>query len=423
MRYSSIFTSVGTKLNHLRVIGLTTMLLLLTTACGLPTRAQPTPTVPPTLTMTPTTVALPTFLQASLPEGGAAVILLPAITPTPVPTAVDPNFTATPTPTELPAYAEVSGAPVILYAGPDTTYPQIGEWQVGRLLINAKTLDGQWVQLCNVTCGETSTYWGQLGGTIETHNLETVDSLVVRTTPTPTPTPYAQDRVVIEAIVPSVTLYEGPGETFPVLAQWYPGIPLAVTGRTLDGTWLQVCCLLIELPDAVSDKAWVPNDTNLIRLTNAEMLSAKTTPIVPEPPPILYPFERAIGPEYSLLEGNGLTILAKIYVGDNQALAGYSIGVEFQETGKGVIERLSNSWRNFEQGQTSVSTLMGETIDSKVLAYNYKFEYNFANGFRPGTWRIWLTNAEQAVLAPPQEFVIDGGNKTRMIYIGWIRVR
>ena len=136
-------------------------------------------------------------------------------------------------------------------------------------------------------------------------------------TPTPPPTPY------ITVASGLVTLRTGPGVEYPQIAQLGPNIPVAIIGRSADGSWLEICCISGQSMWVAAQHVIVNNDIALAPESVAEAPPTATptgTPTeTPTPTPTYtptpYPFELAIGPQFFPTNNEYITIWVKLYVG------------------------------------------------------------------------------------------------------------
>jgi hypothetical protein len=255
---------------------------------------------------------------------------------------------------------------------------------------------------------------------------------------TPTPTPYVEIQGGL------ITLRSGPGVNYPSVAQLGPDIPVAIVGRTSDGVWFRICCVNGQDVWVAAQHVIVFNDITQVPLVNA--LEPPPTPTwtptpteTPTPTPILYPFERAIGPQFFPTNNPFLTIWVKLFVGElgnpqapEAPAEGYFLEVEFE--GFDRPNRLSDipSWDEFH---FSASPGAGNRVE-----YNLKYEYHPYNpprasypGATPtptalellgtGTWTVWIKDGMGNQLSEKVTFTTQPFNPNREIYIGWRRVR
>lgn len=236
-------------------------------------------------------------------------------------------------------------------------------------------------------------------------------------TPTPTatvilPTPYLEIKRE-----PLVGLYTGPGETYPQIAQLAPTIRLPVNGRNTENTWWRV---VVD-----GDEVWLQNSEQvLITPTESIDVYAKTvlydfsptaeptfTPTATPPP-----FDRAAGPEPFPSTNDRITLWVKIYIGlpgNEQALPGYQVHVEFQADNALAF----TSWPNGNGWDRSLDQF---SVGSAGVFYNYKYEIT---PVQKGTWQLWLTDSGGLPLSPISTFETDPANSQREFYIAWIRSR
>ncbi len=250
--------------------------------------------------------------------------------------------------------------------------------------------------------------------------------------PTPTPTPF----VMVESGL--VALRTGPGLEYPLLAQLGPDIPVAIIGRTEEGTWLEICCVGGQTAWVVASHIVVNNDISQLPVSFAPPAPPPTnTPFptetpspTPTPTATLYPFERAIGPQFFPTTNEYVTIWAKIYIGVSpyeQPLAGYYVTVKFE---------------GFDRPNA-----LGPQASSDVFEYSAppgagnRVQYNFKYEYRPpdpstinsdatrlqligtGTWSVYVSDGAGRQLSEAVTFTTAPSNPNREIYIGWVRLR
>jgi hypothetical protein len=247
----------------------------------------------------------------------------------------------------------------------------------------------------------------------------------VPTPPTPEPPTDPGLKPRAEVTNGTLELRSGPGLHFPSVATWGVGIPLNVRSQTLDGLWIQVCC--IQTLSEPEGALWVARHSKELKIVGEANLQLYATPIsLPTPAIVLSPFERVRGPEFYQTDQNIISIEAKVFVGD-EPLAGYLLAVEFSPvSGGGVEKRLNQDQQLLSRDQFSI----GFTGDQ----FNYKYEFRGELGI--GTWRVWLTNSEGYNLWLNDDpayklhqlsdniiFTSDPSNKDRQIYLAWIRTR
>lgn len=253
---------------------------------------------------------------------------------------------------------------------------------------------------------------------------------------TPTPTPFVQVRSGL------ISLRTGPGVNYPLVAQLGPGIPVALVGRNTEGDWYQICCVNDASVWVAARHVEVFNDMSQVRLISAQPPPTPTwtpTPtFTPTPTPFIYPFERAIGPQFFPTNNPWLTIWVKLFVGDpfdglpDDAAEGYFLEVRFE--GFERPNALGNvpSYDHFE---FSAPPGAGNRVE-----YNLKYEYRPYNpprasypGATPtptllellgnGTWTVWVKDGAGNRLSEPVTFTTQPYNSNREIYIGWRRIR
>ncbi len=267
-------------------------------------------------------------------------------------------------------------------------------------------------------------------------------------TPTPTLTPFIR--------VPSglVNLREGPGIVYPLVAQLGPDIPVTVIGQNPEGTWLQICCVS-------GDSVWV--ERARIELVNSiagvELVSAEPPPtptptgtatVTATPTPTatatLYPFDKAIGPQFFPTNNEFLTIWSKMFVQpDPQKTPDPAEGYYLQVLFEGFERPPTNDQRPSANAFfESAAKGAGNRVE-----YNYKYEYlppdpklidcnslppNFVQSCKDGnltrkdllgtgTWTFFVVDGAGNQLSEEVTFTTSPTNLNREVYIGWNRVR
>jgi hypothetical protein len=260
-------------------------------------------------------------------------------------------------------------------------------------------------------------------------------------TPTPTPTPTATPTATPFVLVPQgslVALRTGPDVSYPQIAQLGPNIPVAITGQSFDGNWLQICCIS-------GDALWVPrrhvtinNDTTDLDATLAgppplptvTPFPTETPTTTPTPTATPYPFERAIGPQFFPTGNQFVTIWAKLFIGTpplEVPAAGYRLMVLFDGAERPNARQGSVSAEEFEFSATPGS---GNRVE-----YNYKYEWfppdprtveGADSGLQligTGTWSVFVTDGSGTPLSEIVTFSTTPSNPNREIYLGWVRMR
>jgi len=245
-----------------------------------------------------------------------------------------------------------------------------------------------------------------------------------------------------------VSLRSGPGVEYPLVAQLGPGIPVALIGRTPEGTWYQICCVNGASLWVASTHVKVHNDQNSVALVGADQPPPQPTPtLIPTatgtptltPTATRYPFEIARGPEFFQTTNEFLTIWVKIYTGppggsdeSDVALAGYFLKVKFEG-----FDRPNTGAEQPSADQFSFSASPG--FGNRVK-YNYKYEFtppaptpvppatqNQYGASLPfigtGTWTVTLVDGAGNQFANPVTFTTAPSNPNREVYIAWIRTR
>lgn len=253
-------------------------------------------------------------------------------------------------------------------------------------------------------------------------------------TPTATPTPY------VEVESGLVTLRSGPGVNYPLIAQLGPDIPVSLVGRNPEGTWLQICCINGADAWVAVQNVQIFNDIAQVPLVNAAPAPTPTDTSTPTATatatPILYPFERALGPQFTPTNNEFLTIYVKLFVGplgQNEVPAeGYFLEVEF--------EGFDRPSRYGEEPSKDSFDYSGAVGAGNRLQYNLKYEYHPYNPNRAsypgatatptapeligeGTWTVWVKDGAGNQLSDKVSFETSRSNTNREIYIAWQRVR
>lgn len=259
-------------------------------------------------------------------------------------------------------------------------------------------------------------------------------------TPVPTPTPTATAFVVVES--GQVSMRTGPGVNYPLVAPLAPNIPVSIVGKNTLGDWLQICCVNGASVWVAASHVRVVNDITQVALFTSDPAPTPTftpTPTdTPTPTPYVWPFERAIGPQFFPTNNEFLTIWVKLFVGDptdnipDDAAAGYFLEVQFQGFDRPNTNEELPSFDHFE--------LSAPSGGGNSVPYNYKYEYRPFNpdrasypGATPtptlltllgtGLWTVWVKDGAGNALSEPVTFSTDIFNPNREVYIGWQRIR
>jgi len=236
---------------------------------------------------------------------------------------------------------------------------------------------------------------------------------------------------------------QGPGANYPLVAQLAPAIPVSIVGRNTLGDWLQICCVNGESVWVAAAYIRVVNDITQVALIATGPAPTPTSTPTPTPTPTatphLYPFERAISPQFFPTNNEFLTIWVYLYVGENpfdlvedDAAAGYFIEVQFEGFDRPNTNRELPS---FDHAEWSAPPGAGNRVK-----FNYKYEYRPFNPPRAewpgatatptlsqllgtGQWSVWVKDGAGNALSEPVTFFTDPSNRNREIYIGWRRVR
>ncbi len=374
-------------------IALMVMLSISCSAADLVTRQRITPTPPEEVvlvpTFTPTPVPEQTLVIVTPPSEGRPGVII-------VPPGMDPDIVLPLPPTALPAIQPEDGT-----IDPGAGLP--GEASAGT-------------PVPTVTPTETIP-------------VPTATDTVV-----PTATPY----VTVSSGL--ITLRTGPGIDYPQVTQLGPSIPVAITGRNAEGTWLQICCISGE-------SLWIPavdvvihNDVSQLQLAPVQppppptATATHTVTPTPSPTPTAtpYPFLKAIGPQYFPTTNEFLTIWAKLFVGtppSEEAAPGYFLTVLFEG-----FERPNQAGNEPSGDEFEFSAPPGS---GSRVEYNYKYEYHPPDPatldssasltalqlLGTGTWTVYVSDGAGRQLSDPVSFTTAPDNPNREVYIGWARVR
>jgi uncharacterized protein YraI len=257
-------------------------------------------------------------------------------------------------------------------------------------------------------------------------------------TPTNTPIPTATPYITVPSGL--ITLRTGPGIDYPQVTQLGPNIPIAITGKNEQGTWLQICCISGE-------SLWIPTVDVIV---HNDVTQLPVAPVQPPPPPTAtatdtitptpsptptatpYPFQKAIGPQYFPSSNEFLTIWAKLFVGTpplEEAAPGYYLTVFFEG-----FERPNDAG---DEASSDVIEFSAPPGSGSRVEYNYKYEYHPPDprsvdptgALSPlqllgtGTWTVYVSDGTGRQLSDPVTFTTAPDNPNREIYIGWERVR
>lgn len=374
------------------------VLLMLTLGCSAADlvqrqRATATP-LPPTValapTFTPTPVAVQTLIFVTPPSDGQPGVIV-------VPPGMDPNAVLPELPTETPIPPGVEPFP----GQPGSPLQPPGAPEAPAL---------------------------------PTPTPESSATPTMPPTATATPTPYIQ---VASGLV---ALRTGPGVEYPSLAQLGPGIPVAIIGRSEDGTWLQICCISGQTVWVAASHVTIYNDISTLGASPIGPPPTSTptgTPTItptPLPTPTATPhvFERAIGPQYFPTSNAYITIWAKLFIGTpplEEPAEGYSLAVSFE----GVPRPNAVG----DVASKDVFEFSAPPGSGNRVQYNYKYEYRPPDPrtldtqdpapplelLGTGTWSVYVTDGQGSLLSEPVIFTTAPENPNREIYIGWVRIR
>lgn len=396
-------------------IGAIAFMLLTTVGCAFTDLlAPPTPTPVPTRTLaptfTPTPEALRPLIVVTPPRDGTpgVIVIEPTIEADRIVIAIPPTDTPTPPPTETPS--------------PTPTLPPLEQTATAAALIAQMTAAAPVTPIPGFPSPTPTPI----------------------PTETPTPGPTATPFIVVESGY--VALRTGPGVQYPLVAQLGPGIPIAIVGRNTQGDWYEVCCVNGASVWVAASHVRVINETQQVALVVAQppptftptFTPTETPTVTPTATATLYPFERAIGPQFFPTENQFLTIWAYFFVGAlNDALRpeepveGYSLEVRF----KGFDRPNTNT----ERASTNVIEYSAAPGAGNRVKYNYKYEYRPPTETTPapgelatprpcdllgqGVWQVWVRDGAGNQLSDVIEFSTDCSNPNREVYLGFVRMR
>lgn len=439
--------TVSDKRGTALLIGLFAWLLIVVACSPNELLMRPTPTTQPTRPPAPTFTPTPESLQALVvvtppsAETPGVIIVPPGVDPStliPVPTATPtPEPTATPTEvaTETPVATvddtdlETPFPPETEPVEPEIPATEEPATEEPETILPTPTVDRSRVVV--LVPGPTP-------AAPAAPPTETPTPL-----PTPTPTVTPTPFVLVEAGL--VSLRSGPGIDYPLVAQLGPDIPIAVTGRNPEGTWLQICCVNAQALWVAANHVAVQNDLLAAPLElpaepppppTATPTPTDTPTITPTPTATPYPFTVADGPQFFPTNNELLSVWVMVFVGniqEPQPLPGYFVQAEFRWRAEGASwDSRPNTWgdepsRDFVEYSAPPGPASGNRVP-----YNYKFEFRppdpqaenpFTSETRltliDGYWRIYLTDAYGTQLTDYVEFDTLSGNPNREVYVAW----
>ncbi|MEZ4867103.1 MAG: hypothetical protein R3C14_37615 [Caldilineaceae bacterium] len=284
----------------------------------------------------------------------------------------------------------------------------------------------------------------QTGGTPATLPVEappTFTETPIPPTFTPIPTPY----IIVDSGL--VSLRTGPGVEYPLIAQLGPKIPIAIVGRDPEGEWYKLCCVNGSEVWVATSHVRTVNDVSGIALLTASEPPPPPTPtppftetptVTPTPTATLFPFERAIGPQFFPTNNEFLTIWVKLFVGlppaEPDPADGYYLKVFFEGVERPSTNGVQASAKEFKYVGVKIGT---NTYTYGNLQYNLKYEYmppdpkkNDPNTTETrltvlgtGNWKIYVADGAGNQLSDAVEFRTEPTNANREIYVAWVRVR
>ena len=255
-------------------------------------------------------------------------------------------------------------------------------------------------------------------------------------TPTQTPLPTATPTAFIQVQTGLVGLHDGPGVQYPLVAQLGPNIPIAITGQTEDGEWLQICCVSGRTLWAAANEVIVNNDVTAVALVTNSQPPPTPTPTftptatgTPTETPTATPFPFGIlqqGPEFVPTSNEYLTIWVQLSIGTatGDAAAGYFLRAQFEGVDRIQTNEIRPSSDTFEDNRNP-----GE---GGLKKYNLKYEYrpqdlsneggpNQLQAIGRGTWTMWIVDGAGNQLSAKVTFTTAPSNPNREIWIHWVR--
>ncbi len=257
--------------------------------------------------------------------------------------------------------------------------------------------------------------------------------------PTATPIPTATPFIIVESGL--VSLRTGPGVEYPLVAQLGPRIPIAIVGQNPEGSWYQLCCVNGSQVWVASNHAQVNNDPSLAVLIEPgppppptpTPTFTETPTVTPTPTATLFPFDRAVGPQFFPTNNKFLTIWVKLFVGTpptEEPAGGYYLKVFFKD-----VERQSTNGTMPSGEEFFRVGPLGTGYGN--LTFNLKYEYRPPDPksldppstetpeqlIGTGAWRVYVVDGAGNQLSDAVEFITDPGNLNREVYIAWVRVR
>ncbi|MCC6168194.1 MAG: hypothetical protein IT329_13285 [Caldilineaceae bacterium] len=389
--------------------------------------ARPTLTPPPTRPPAPTFTPTPGFVQGLVvvtpPTAGApgVIVVPPGVDPRsliPLPETPTPTVTATATPLPPSPTPTATRTPLPGALSPLDVTPAV----VGILIPPPS---------------DTPT-------PIPAPTIAPTETPVPLPTepPTSTPTPYV---VVATGLV---SLRNGPGVEFPLVAQLGPDIPIAIIGRNPEGTWYQICCVNGGSVWAATSHVQVVNDTTEVVLVLAETPPTSTPTDTPTNTPTItltptgtpYPFQVAEGPLYFPTTNERLSVWVKVFAlaGSAQVpLPGYFLHVQFRNRPDGS----SFETRPNTKGEAPSTDFFEYNVppgpgSGNRVQFNYKYEFLPPNPKETdpntsatrltlidGYWRIYLTDGSGTQLSDAIEFDTLTNNNNREVFVAWVQMR
>ena len=403
--------------------------------------ARATPTPVPTRVPAPTFTPTPDFIEALIvvtpPTAGTpgVIVIPPGVDPRsviPLPPTVTPTVTDTPLPTAKPQPTATTppSTPTPAAASPLST--PIG----GQVPLPTNTL----------LPGVTPTPIGGLVPLPTNTLLPGVtptpsDTPTITPTPTLSPTTTMTPTPFVMVVAGLVSLRNGPGPDYPLVAQLGPDIPVAIIGQNPEGSWYQICCVNGGSVWVAKTHVEAHNDTSGVTLVLSDSpptptptpTPTETPTITPTPTATAYPFQIIEGPLYFPTSNEQLTIWVKIVGPGGNALPGYFVKVEFRnKTDGSTFEGRPNTKGEAPSTDYLEYNVPPGPASGNRVQFNYKFEFLPPDpkadnpdstltraSVIDGYWRIYLTDGSGTQLSNAVEFSTLSGNTNREIYVGW----
>jgi hypothetical protein len=241
------------------------------------------------------------------------------------------------------------------------------------------------------------------------------DTPVAPPTATPVPpTPTPEPSPVVQVVVETLNVRQGPGAEYPRIGQVRQGDRLQVIARSPAGEWYLICCVggkqgwvaveyvrLVEGTTAAIPVATAIPPTPVPRPTNTPAPPPTATPVPATPTPV-YPFAAREVTGYAY-DKPYLTIKGKIWNEKTQkALAGYRLKVFRNGVDAGLSEV---SWPGFSDATCP------DCGDNRKI--NVKYEYNPAGD---AEWEVYVIDENGNRVSESLRFTTSSANP-RWFYV------